>query len=273
MRCTQLHFVKNLAGISFNTALSADKNQRLKVNVWNFGSTALFLRSQLLKIVNMVSSPSGWAGLCKSPYSGSNPLETSPKCFILKTLMATTADLRIGAVIKYNNDLCTVLESEHRTPGNLRAFYQVKMRNMRTGKLLENRFRSGETIEFVRVDRKNYQYLYKDGESFMFMDVDTYDQIPVDADIVGDAAKFMKEGQEAQLALNDMTVLSVEIPTHVNLRVVSTEPGLRGDTATNVLKPATLETGAIIGVPIFVNEGDMLRIDTRTSSYMERVKE
>jgi elongation factor P len=187
--------------------------------------------------------------------------------------MATTADLRIGAVIKFNNDLCTVLESEHRTPGNLRAFYQVKMRNMRTGKLLENRFRSGETIEFVRVDRKNYQYLYKDGESFMFMDVDTYDQIPVDAEIVGDAAKFMKEGQEAQLALNDMTVLSVEIPTHVNLRVVSTEPGLRGDTATNVLKPATLETGAIIGVPIFVNEGDMLRIDTRTSSYMERVKE
>jgi len=173
--------------------------------------------------------------------------------------MATTADLRVGAFLKYNGELCQVLESEHRTPGNLRAFYQVKLRVLRNGKLLENRYRSGETIEFVRVERNDYQYLYRDGESYVFMDVNTYDQIPVDANIVGNAAKLMKENQE--------------VPPHVHLRVTQTEPGVRGDTATNVLKPATVETGAIIQVPIFVNKGDMLRIDTRNGEYVERVKE
>src|SRR4028119_1412966 len=115
--------------------------------------------------------------------------------------MATTADLRIGAIIKYNNDLCQVLESEHRTPGNLRAFYQVKMRNLRNNKLLENRFRSGETIEFVRTDRQTYQYLYRDGEQFVFMNMDNYEQIPVDAATLGDTAKFMKENQEVDIVI------------------------------------------------------------------------
>ena len=187
--------------------------------------------------------------------------------------MGTTADLRPGAVIKYNNDLCTVLESEHRTPGNLRAFYQVKMRALRSGKLLENRFRSGESIEFVRVEKKNYQYLYKDGEMFVFMDPDTYDQFPVDGVFVGDHAKLMKEGQEATVAMMESTPLFVELPPNVTLRVVQTEPGVRGDTATNVTKPATLETGAIVNVPIFVNEGDLLKINTSTGDYVERVKE
>jgi len=187
--------------------------------------------------------------------------------------MATTADLRVGAFLKYNGELCQVLESEHRTPGNLRAFYQVKLRVLRNGKLLENRYRSGETIEFVRVERNDFQYLYRDGESYVFMDVNTYDQIPVDANIVGNAAKLMKENQEVQLTSDETTVLSVELPPHVHLRVTQTEPGVRGDTATNVLKPATVETGAIIQVPIFVNEGDMLRIDTRNGEYVERVKE
>lgn len=187
--------------------------------------------------------------------------------------MATTADLRPGAVIRFNNELCTVLESEHRTPGNLRAFYQVKMRVMRSGKLLENRFRSGETIEFVRVERNNYQYLYRDGDAYVFMDPNSYEQHFVDGVVVGEAAKFMKEGQEVQLAFNDTTCLSADLPPHVHLRVTATEPGVRGDTATNVLKPATLETGAIISVPIFVNEGDLLRIDTRSGDYIERVKE
>ncbi len=187
--------------------------------------------------------------------------------------MATTADLRPGAVIRYNNELCTVLESEHRTPGNLRAFYQVKMRVLRTGKLLENRFRSGETIEFVRVERNNYQYLYRDGDAYVFMDPENYEQHFVDSTVVGESAKFMKEGQEVQLAFNDTLCLSADLPPHVHLRVTSTEPGVRGDTANNVQKPATLETGAIINVPIFVNEGDMLRIDTRNGDYIERVKE
>lgn len=187
--------------------------------------------------------------------------------------MATTADLRVGAVCKYNGELCVILESEHRTPGNLRAFYQVKMRNIKTGKLIENRFRSGETIEFVRVERSTYSYLYNDGHSYYFMNVENYDQIPVDGTVVGDSAKFLKESQEVQIAFEGTNVISVELPPHVHLRVVNTEPGLKGDTATNVLKPATLESGAIVNVPIFVNEGDLLRIDTRTGDYIERVKE
>ena len=188
--------------------------------------------------------------------------------------MATTADLRVGAVIRYNGELCVVLESIHRTPGNLRAFYQVKMRVIKTGKLREERFRSGETIEFVRVETRNFQYLYRDVDMFMFMDQDTYDQIPVGAEIVGDGAKFMKEGLEVQIARDEAdNVVQVTIPNHVALRVTATEPGVRGDTATNVLKPATVETGANVMVPLFVNEGDLIRVDTTNGSYMDRVKE
>ncbi len=186
--------------------------------------------------------------------------------------MSTTADLRRGAVIKFNNDPCLVLESEHRTPGNLRAFYQVKMRNLRSGKLLENRFRSGESIDFLRVEKRVFQYLYKDGDSFVFMNNDDYEQISVDPKIVGDVAKFLKEGVNVDISTNEGEVMSVDAPAHVNLRVTHTEPGVRGDTVNNIMKPATLETGAAITVPIFVNEGDLIRIDTATGSYIERVK-
>jgi elongation factor P len=188
-------------------------------------------------------------------------------------MAGTTSDLRPGACVNYNGELHIVLESEHRTPGNLRAFYQVKMRNMRTGKLSENRFRSGESIEFVRVERRNYQYLYRDNTNLIFMDADTYEQIPVEDTIVGEAINFMKENQDIQLAFVDNSVISAELPPHVHLRVIHTEPGLKGDTATNVLKPATLETGAIINVPLFINENDLIRVDTRTGDYIERVKE
>lgn len=187
--------------------------------------------------------------------------------------MPTTADLRPGIFIKFNNELCQVLESEHRTPGNLRAFYQVKMRVIRSGKLLENRYRSGESIEIVRVETKPYQYLYRDGEFFVFMENETYEQVTVDAKIVGDAARFMKESQDVQIAFEENNVLSVELPPHVNLRITYTEPGFKGDSANNVLKPATLETNSQISVPTFVNEGDLIRIDTRTGEYIERVKE
>lgn len=188
--------------------------------------------------------------------------------------MATTADLRVGAVIKHQGELCVVLESIHRTPGNLRAFYQVKMRVIKSGKLKEERFRSGETIEFVRVETKNFQYLYRDGESYVFMDTENYEQIPVDPAVVGDAAKFVKEGQEVQIARDEQeAVVSVTVPQHVTLRVVHTEPGVRGDTATNVLKPATVETGANVSVPLFVNEGDLIRVDTSSGDYLDRVKE
>lgn len=187
--------------------------------------------------------------------------------------MGTTSDLRPGAVIKYNGENCLVIESEHRTPGNLRAFYQVKLRNLRSGKLLENRFRSGESIDFVRVERHNYQFLYKEGDNLIFMNNETYDQIPVESSFLGNGVNFLKENQEVQIAFEEQIVLSVELPPTVNLRVTFTEPGLKGDTATNVLKPSTVETGAQVNVPLFINEGDLIKVDTRNGSYMERVKE
>ncbi len=195
-------------------------------------------------------------------------------CFIeLYFDMGTTADLRSGAVIKYNNEPCLVLESTHRTPGNLRAFYQVRMRNLRSGKNLEERFRSGETIDFLRVERRDYQFLYREGTDFVFMDNETYDQVNVSEKSMGDAGKFLKEGATASISFNDTEVLQVELPPHVILRITESEPGIKGDSANNNLKPATMETGAIVSVPLFVNQGDLIRIDTRTGDYMERVKE
>ena len=188
--------------------------------------------------------------------------------------MATTADLRVGAVIRYQGELAVVLESLHRTPGNLRAFYQVKMRIIKNGKLKEERFRSGETIEFVRVETNDFQYLFRDGDVFTFMDTGTYDQIPVMADVVGDVAKFLKEGTEVQIGRDEEgNVVTLQVAQHVALRVTQTEPGLRGDTATNALKPATVETGAGVMVPLFINEGDLIRVETATGNYLDRVKE
>lgn len=187
--------------------------------------------------------------------------------------MGTTSDLRPGAFIRYNGELAQVLESTHRTPGNLRAFYQVKMRVVRSGKLMENRFRSGETIEFVRVEKKPYQFLYRENNMLYFMDQETYDQIPVSEEIVGEPIRFLKENQDVQIAFEENNVLGVDLPLNVNLRITHTEPGLKGDTATNVLKPAMTETGASISVPLFVNEGDLVRIDTATGNYLDRVKE
>lgn len=186
--------------------------------------------------------------------------------------MATTADLKPGIFIRYNGELVQVIESEHRTPGNLRAFYQAKMRNLKTGRLIENRFRSGESIEIVRVEKRPYQFLYRDGSHFVFMDMNTYDQIHVDDYIVGESVQFMKENQEVQLSFEGEIVLEAELPATVALLITHTEPGVKGDTATNVLKPATVETGASISVPLFINEGDTIKVDTKTGAYMERVK-
>ncbi len=186
--------------------------------------------------------------------------------------MGSTSDLRPGLVIMHNGELCTVLESIHRTPGNLRAFYQVKLRKMRDGKLMEHRFRSGEEIETVRVDRKDMQYLYREGESMVFMDTETYEQTPIPVDIVGQAAGFLKESGDVSISFVDNEVVQVELPPHVNLVISETEPGVRGDTASSATKPATLESGATISVPLFINEGDEVRVDTRTGQYLDRVK-
>lgn len=186
--------------------------------------------------------------------------------------MATTSDLRPGIVIRYNGELCTVLESVHRTPGNLRAFYQVKMRNLNSGKLLENRFRSGEEIDIVRIDRKPMQFLYRDGDKMVFMDTETYDQVYIEEHVVGSVAGFLKESGEANVSFNGTQVVGVELPPHVVLAITYTEPGVKGDTATGATKPAQVESGATVQVPLFVNEGDVIRVDTRTGEYLDRVK-
>lgn len=185
--------------------------------------------------------------------------------------MATTGDFRIGMVIRFNGELHRIEEYIHRTPGNLRAFVQAKLRNLRNGRITETRFRSGEEVEEVRMEQREFQYLYHDGASYQFMDKENYEQMPVDEAILGTPAKFLKEGESVQLFLVEGGVISAEVPFKVTLKVTNTEPGVRGDTATKTLKPAEVETGATVNVPLFINEGDMIRVDTRTGDYLERV--
>lgn len=185
--------------------------------------------------------------------------------------MATTGDFRIGMVIRFNGELHKIEEYIHRTPGNLRAFVQAKLRNLRNGRITETRFRSGEEVEEVRMEQREFTYLYHDGASHQFMDKNNYEQMPVEEKALGAGARFLKEGVSVQLFLVEGAVVSAELPMKVELKVSSTEPGVRGDTATKTLKPAEVETGATVNVPLFINEGDMIRIDTRTGDYLERV--
>lgn len=186
--------------------------------------------------------------------------------------MATTADFRVGMVIKFNGELHRIEEYIHRTPGNLRAFVQAKLRNLKSGRVTETRYRSGEEVEEVRLEQKEFTYLYHDGASYQFMDKESYEQIPVSEAVLGDAAKFLKEGETISLLMVGMDIVSSEIPFNVELKVIETVPGVRGDTATGATKPAKVETGATVNVPLFINEGDVIRVDTRSGEYLERVK-
>lgn len=186
--------------------------------------------------------------------------------------MATTQDINVGSVIRYNGELCRIEEYQHRTPGNLRAFYQAKLRNLKNGKLLENRFRSGETVEVVRVEYRMLQFIFAEGDFLVCMDNTTFEQIYVPSFLFGDSNKFMKEGMEVKVAFEEDTPILAEGPVFVELEITYTEPGVKGDTATNTLKPATVETGASVMIPLFINQGEKIKIDTRTSSYVERVK-
>jgi elongation factor P len=188
--------------------------------------------------------------------------------------MATVSDLSKGNYMRYNGEVVQVEELIHRTPGNLRAFYQIKMRNVRNGKVAENRFRPGDDVEILRVETKEYQYLYADGASLVCMDNETFDQVYIDKVLLGDSAQYIKEGVTLLIAFeNGTNPITAEPPSHVNFEVQYTEPGLAGDTATRTLKPATLENGSEIRVPLFVNTGDKIKVDTRTGAYIERVKE
>ena len=184
----------------------------------------------------------------------------------------TTADFRNGMVIRYTGELYTVTEFHHVSPGNWRAFVRVRLKNLKTGRVLEQRFRAGEEIEEVRVEHQNWQFLYVDGDDYIFMNTETFDQQPVPKEMLGDALPFLKEQDIVEMLVVGENIIAVELPNFLELRVESAEPGVRGDTANNVTKPATLETGAIINVPLFVNPGDKIRVDTRSGQYVERVK-
>ena len=186
--------------------------------------------------------------------------------------MADTGDINIGSFIRYNGELCQILEYQHRTPGNLRAFYQAKMRNLKNGKLVENRFRSGEMVEVVRVDFKDMQYIFAENDFIVCMDPDTFEQVYIPRPLFGAGAQFLKEGCTVKIAFEDEDPITAEAPTFVELEITYTEPGVKGDTGTNTLKPATLETGAKIMVPLFINQGEKIRVDTRTMTYNDRVK-
>jgi elongation factor P len=187
--------------------------------------------------------------------------------------MATISDLSKGNFVRYNGEVMQIEELLHRTPGNLRAFYQVKMRNVRNGKLAENRFRPGDDIEILRVETREYQYLYADGESLVCMDKETFDQVYIDKVLLGDSVKFIKEEVTLLIAFeNGTTAITAEAPASVVFEVSYTEPGLQGDTATRTLKAATIDNGSEVRVPLFVNTGDKIKIDTRTGDYIERVK-
>jgi elongation factor P len=187
--------------------------------------------------------------------------------------MATVSDLSKGNFIRYNGEVVQVEELQHRTPGNLRAFYQIKMRNVRNGKIVENRFRPGDSVDLLRVETKEYQYLYQDGDSLVCMDNNTFEQIYLDKALLGNSVNYIKEGVTLLIAFeNGTSPITAEAPPHVIVNVTYTEPGVQGDTATRTLKPATIETGAEIRVPLFINTGDNIKIKTDTGEYVERVK-
>lgn len=188
--------------------------------------------------------------------------------------MADTSEIRKGLALKFNNDIYTVVEFLHVKPGKGAAFVRTKLKSLTTGRVLENTFPSGAKIETVRVERRTYQYLYKEGDSYMMMDTETFDQVPVEEFKIN-APKFLRESDTVQILFNteDETILTVEQPDTVILEVTYTEPGIKGDTATNTLKPATVEGGAEVRVPLFVGIGDRIKINTEDGTYMERAKE
>jgi elongation factor P len=186
--------------------------------------------------------------------------------------MADTGDINVGSIIRFNGELVQIMEYQHRTPGNLRAFYQAKMRNLKNGKQTENRFRSGEGVEIVRVEYRQMQFIYTEAEFAVVMDNENFEQIHVPLLLFGAASKFLKEGMEVKISFEGDDVIIAEAPTFVECQITYTEPGMKGDTATNTLKKATIDTGTEISVPLFFNEGDWVKIDTRTGDYVERIK-
>ena len=187
--------------------------------------------------------------------------------------MATTTDIKNGAVLKIDGNLWSVVEFQHVKPGKGGAFVRTKLRNITSGKVVDRTFNAGAKIETATVDRSDYQYLYQDREDYVFMDMKTYDQINVPATVVGDAANYMLESQTATIAMNEGNPLYIELPASVVLEITYTEPGLQGDRSTGGTKPATVETGYEIQVPLFLETGTKIKVDTRTGDYLGRVND
>ncbi|SDL30120.1 elongation factor P [Kriegella aquimaris] len=188
--------------------------------------------------------------------------------------MASTSDIRKGLCIRYNNDIYKIIEFLHVKPGKGPAFVRTKLRSVSSGKVLDNTFSAGHKIEDVRVETRSYQFLYAEGDTYHFMNTDDYNQITLQESSL-DAPQLLKEGEVVTILFNteDSMPLSVDMPASVVLEVTYTEPGVKGNTATNATKPAKVETGAEVNVPLFINEGDKIKIDTDKGNYMERVKE
>lgn len=188
--------------------------------------------------------------------------------------MATTSDIRNGLCIKYNNDIFKVVEFLHVKPGKGPAFVRTKLKSLSTGKVLDNTFPAGRKLEDIRVETRKYQFLYPEGDTYHFMNTDDYNQIALQKEVL-DAPDLLKEGEIVTIIFNteDSMPLSVDMPASVILEITHTEPGVKGNTATNATKPATVETGASVNVPLFINEGDKIKVDTSKGAYLERVKE
>jgi elongation factor P len=185
--------------------------------------------------------------------------------------VATTNDLKNGLVLNLDGQLWTVVEFQHVKPGKGGAFVRTKLKNVLSGKVVDKTFNAGVKVDTANVDKREMQYLYRDGDDWVFMDATTYDQLPVSSSVVGSAADYLLENQSANVAIHNGSALYVELPASVELTITYTEPGLQGDRSTGGTKPATLETGATINVPLFIEQGTRVKVDTRDGSYLGRV--
>jgi elongation factor P len=186
--------------------------------------------------------------------------------------MITTSEFRNGLVILMEGELYTMVEFQHVKPGKGVAFVRTRLKNVKTGRVIDRTFRSGDKVEDIRLEKKKMQFLYKNEDEFVFMDMQSYDQTNVDQDVVADAANFLKDGMEVEILFHGKEPIGVELPIFVELKIIKSDPGIKGDTATGGSKPATLETDTVIQVPLFVEVGEVVKVDTRTGTYVERVK-
>lgn len=185
--------------------------------------------------------------------------------------MADTSNFRNGFTIKLDGDLFAIAEFQHVKPGKGGAFVRTRLKNVRTGAVIDRTFRSGDKVEEIRIERRASQFLYAEGDDYHFMDTESYEQNQIPRAVIGDGANLLKENETVDVLVAEERPIGVELPNFVEIEVTQTDPGIRGDTATGAVKPAKLATGATVSVPLFINQGDVLRIDTRTGAYVTRV--